>query len=137
MNWQASAGTELAVPGIAEPELESRIKESTSGAAGDWLCAWCLSHVANEQDRFPFDGKDEFTFSNPKGIRFAIITFSQTLGCRQTGTPALEFTWFPGHAWAYCQCDRCGQHLGWFYTGANDFVGLIKERIVRGLFVRN
>jgi hypothetical protein len=137
VNWQASAGTELAVPAIAEPAVESRIKTSTSDAAGDWLCSWCLNHVANERDRFSFDGNDEFTFSNPERIRFEIITFSKTLGCRQAGVPTLEYTWFPGHAWSYCRCDRCGQHLGWYYTGQHEFAGLIKERLVRGLFVRN
>ncbi len=104
---------------------------------GDWLCAWCLNRVANEKDRFAFKGKDEFCSSNPEGIRFEIITFSQTLGCRHSGVPTLDNTWFPGHAWSYCQCHRCRQLLGWYYTGEHDFAGLIKDRIVRALCVRN
>jgi len=92
--------------------------------------------VANERDRFSYDGQDEFTFSNLEGIQFHIITFSQTLGCLQFGAPTLDFTWFAGHAWAYCQCDRCGMHLGWFYSGQHEFAGLIKDRMVRGC-IRN
>ena len=120
-----------------QPKLDTRTAPAVEDAAGDWLCAWCHNRVANERDRFSFDGKDEFTFSNPEGIRFEIITFSRTLGCRPAGVPTLDYTWFPGHAWSYCQCDRCGQHLGWYYAGQYDFAGLITDRIVRALCVRN
>jgi hypothetical protein len=120
---------------IAEPEVESRPRLSEGDPANDWLCAWCLNRVANERDRFHSDGQSEFSFKNPEGIRFRIITFSRTIGCRETGAPTLEHTWFPGHAWSYAVCDRCGMHLGWFYTGLNDFVGLIRDRIVRAAVV--
>ena len=120
-----------------QPKLDTRTAPAVEDAAGDWLCAWCHNRVANERDRFSFDGKDEFTFSNPEGIRFEIITFSRTLGCRQTGTPTLEHTWFPGHAWSFCQCEQCGMHLGWYYAGEHQFVGLIRDRLVRALWVRN
>jgi hypothetical protein len=111
--------------------------QESSGTAGDWLCAWCLNRVANEKDRFSVSGRDEFDFANPEGVRFQILTFLQTHDCHRTGEPTLEFTWFPGYAWSYCHCGRCGQHLGWYYTGANEFVGLIKPRLARALFVRN
>ena len=108
-----------------------------SDPEGDWLCAQCLTKVANERDRFSYGGRDEFTFSNPAGISFDIITFSQTLACREKGLPTLEHTWFPAHAWSFCECAECGQHLGWFYLGEHTFAGLIKNRIVRALVVRN
>ena len=111
VNWQASGGADLAIAAIAEPESEKVTAAAVADAEGDWLCAWCLNRVANETDRFAFNGEDQFTFSNPQGIRFEIFTFSQTLGCRQSGAPTLDNTWFPGHAWSYCQCDRCGQLL--------------------------
>jgi hypothetical protein len=104
---------------------------------GDWLCAWCHKRVANERDRFPYNGKDEFIFANPEGIRFEIITFSRTLECREVGAPTLEHTWFAGHAWSFCQCERCGQQLGWYYAGPHQFAGLIKGRIVRASLVNN
>ena len=133
----AATETGAAVLGVAEPALASRTARSPSDAAGDWLCGWCHSRIANERDRFTIESKDEFAFSNPDGIRFEIITFSEAPGCHQTGIPTLEHTWFPGHAWSFCHCDECGQHLGWYYTGKHDFVGLIKARIVRALHVRN
>jgi hypothetical protein len=121
---QASAGEALVSPELADP-------------GGDWLCAWCHNRIASESDRFQFEGKHEFTFENPERVRFEILTFAETRGCLQSGIPTLDHTWFPGHAWSFCQCDECGQHLGWFYTGPNDFVGLIKPRIVRAAFLRN
>ena len=102
----------------------------------DWLCAWCHARIAKEKHRLMIDGKDEFTFTNPQGVRFEIITFSQTPGCHETGAPTLEHTWFPGYAWSFCHCDGCGQQLGWYYAGLLRFAGLDKSRIVRG-FVNN
>jgi hypothetical protein len=131
------AVSEVVTPVVAEPEPQSRTRTSTGDTKNDWLCSWCLTRVASERDRFSYDGKDEFTFTNPERIRFDIITFSQTLGCREVGVPTLEHTWFHAHAWTYCQCGSCGMHLGWFYAGQNNFVGLIKGRIVRAAPVWN
>jgi hypothetical protein len=137
VNWTASAETEPALPPTGLLELAPRTATSTGDTEGDWLCSECLNRVANERDRFSYEGKDEFAFTNPEGAGFVILTFAQTLGCRDSGVPTLAHTWFPGHAWSYCQCDRCGQHLGWYYAGPQEFAGLIKSRIVRALCVRN
>jgi hypothetical protein len=125
-------GSVTVAPGHAPSALED-----VGDTGGDWLCAWCQNRVANERDRFVIGGRDEFTFTNPEGIHFDIITFSQTPGCRQSGNPTMEHTWFPGHAWSYCHCAECGQHLGWFFAGERAFVGLIKDRIVRALYRMN
>jgi hypothetical protein len=134
-----SVGTDtgVVVPAIVEPEAQPNASTAINDTADDWLCAWCQNRVANQKDRFSYDGKDEFTFSNPEHMRFQIIAFSRTLGCRESGVPTLEHTWFPGHAWSFCQCDECGQHLGWYYTGQHQFAGLIITRIVRAVCVRN
>jgi hypothetical protein len=137
VNPPGASGAEIISPVIAKPSAHKRRQPSSGDAAGDWLCSFCLNRVANEKDRFQYEGKDEFSFLNPQGIRFDIITFSHTLGCQQSGPPSLQFTWFDGHAWSYCVCDRCGQHLGWYYSGKQDFVGLIKTRILRALYIRN
>ena len=116
---------------------QTRPRLSTGDPANDWLCAWCLNRVASEKDRLARDGQSEFTFKNPEGIRFNIVTFSLTIGCREAGVPTLEHTWFPDHAWSFCLCDRCHVHLGWFYSGPTDFAGLIRDRIVRALPTMN
>ena len=129
------AGVLLGSVQVAEPAIQSRTRPSQSDPANDWLCAWCLNRVASEKDRFSQDGQSEFSFKNPEGVRFHILIFSRTLGCRDVGAPTLEPTWFPGHAWSYCVCDRCRMHLGWYYAGPSEFAGLIRERIVRAAVV--
>ncbi|MBI4658353.1 MAG: hypothetical protein HY735_05835 [Verrucomicrobia bacterium] len=137
MIWlvQTTSGPEPGTVETAEPEIQSRTRPSQGDPANDWLCAWCFNRVASEKDRFACDGKSEFTFKNPEGVRFDILTFSRTIGCRQAGEPTLEHTWFPSHTWSYCICDRCRMHLGWYYTGPSEFAGLIRDRIVRASVV--
>ena len=134
---KATSGAEGDAMVMAQPKVHTRTFAAETDAANDWLCAWCLNRVADEKDRFSCDGQSEFSFTNPNGILFHIITFMQTTGCRQAGLPTLEHTWFPGHAWSFCVCDRCRTHLGWYYAGPSEFAGLIRDRIVRGLLVRN
>ncbi len=116
---------------LAEPETEAALDSGVSDPANDWLCVWCLNCVANDKDRFHYKGQSEFRFRNPEGIKFHIITFSRAKGCREVGVPTEQYTWFPGHAWCYTVCKRCRMQLGWHYTGPNEFVGLIRDRIVR------
>jgi hypothetical protein len=122
---------------MVEPVSRASTRPASGDPANDWLCAWCLRRVASEKDRFFHEGRSEFAFDNPAGVRFEIITFSPTPGCRPVGVPTQEFTWFPGHAWACCLCLGCGMHLGWHYTGPGEFAGLIAGRIVRAVLVRN
>ncbi len=133
----AEADNVITVPTVAEPEAQPAPRTAPGDPEHDWLCAWCHNPVANEKDRFNYSGKDEFTFRNPEGIRFTIMTFSRTLGCRESGAPTLKHTWFPGYAWSYCQCDNCGQHLGWYYAGHVQFAGLITARVVRAVCISN
>jgi hypothetical protein len=122
---------------IAAPEVRTRPLTGQGDSAKDWLCAWCLSRVANESDRFSYSGQSEFYFRNPAGVLFHIITFTQTVGCHETGVPTLQHTWFSGYAWSYCVCGQCSRHLGWFYSGPSGFVGLIHNRIVQASVVLN
>ena len=134
---QAVAEPQVGVVELAEPDVHICAQRGGGDPAGDWLCAWCLERVAHEADRFVFHGSSEFSFTNPAGVRFDIITFSRTTGCRQSGTPVLDHTWFAGHAWSFCSCGRCGVHLGWYYEGPSRFVGLIRDRIIRAVVVLN
>jgi hypothetical protein len=125
------------MPAIIVPDTEGLAETAAGDVEADWLCAWCHNRVASDKNRHLYHGKGEFIFFNPDGVLFEILTFSRTLGCVRTGEPTLEHTWFVGHAWSYCQCQGCGQHLGWYYAGLSDFVGLIKSRIARALYTRN
>jgi len=137
VNWQASAGQGLAMAEVAEPVtgLSAALAQVEGGDI--WLCAWCLNRVASEKDRYSISGRSEFDFANPEGVHFRIITFAQTLGCLEQGEPTQTDTWFPGYAWSYCHCDRCDAQLGWFYSGKDDFAGLIRMRLARAVQVLN
>ena len=139
MVWLVQAAS-FTAPGhvaIAEPERQVRTRSSPGDPASDWLCAWCHQPVASENDRFSCEGKSEFSFTNPEGSFFQIVTFMRTIGCRERGVPTLKHTWFPGHAWCHCLCNQCHMQLGWYYIGPSTFAGLIRDRIVRALLVRN
>ncbi len=117
------------------PETSGKVQ--TELKPDDWLCVACSKKITNDKERFPYEGETEFHFTNPDGYVFDIITFLTADGCREEGSPILEFTWFKDHAWSYTVCNRCGLHLGWKYTGKFSFYGLIKNRIVRGIALFN
>ena len=128
---KAMLGADAETVEVADPAVHERTRPSEGDPAKDWLCVACLNRVASEKDRYSHEGQSEFSFKNPEGIRFHILTFSRTLSCLQVGVPTLEHTWFAGHAWSFCVCDRCRMHLGWCYTGPSEFVALIRDRIFR------
>src|SRR5262245_8081286 len=92
MTCQGRADDAAAVE-IAEAEVQARPHPSLGDPQSDWLCASCLNRVATEKDRFSYEGQSEFSFKNPDGIRFQILTFSRTTGCREAGVPTLDHTW--------------------------------------------
>ncbi|MCX7722845.1 MAG: cereblon family protein [Verrucomicrobiae bacterium] len=128
---RAMVGISNTPVGTAEPEPKALLGTGLSDPANDWLCYWCLNRVASEAERAYFNGQSEFTFRNPDGIKFHIMTFSRAPGCEYVGLPTEQYTWFPGHAWRYSVCKRCRMQLGWHYTGPTEFVGLIRDRLVR------
>ncbi len=139
MAWlsMSMAGTGSDTIVIEVPEISTRVETSQGDPANDWLCAWCLNRVASEKNRYRHEGKSEFSFRNPDGVRFDILTFTRTIGCLEAGVPTLEHTWFPGYAWSYCLCGRCHMHLGWHYIGSSSFSALIRDRIIRALLMMN
>ena len=128
---QAMSSVETGVVETTKPEIQTSPRPGQGDPTNDWLCFWCFDRVASEKDRIPQNGQSELSFKNPEGVRFNLLTFSRTIGCREAGVPTCEHTWFPGHAWSYCVCEHCGMHLGWYYTGPSEFVGLNRDPIVR------
>lgn len=113
-------------------QLEPKVKDKAELQPDDWLCLLCSKKITTDKDRFSYDNKSEFQFTNPDGYIFDIITFSIADGCREEGKPTMEFTWFPKHSWSFALCIRCGLHLGWKYSGKFSFYGLIKSRLIKG-----
>ena len=90
-------------------------------------CAACGHALARERDRMPLETS---TFVNPAGVVCRIAAFLEAAGCLIGGDPTAYWTWFPGHAWQYALCGKCGGHVGWAFTGPSRFYGLLAERIV-------
>ena len=104
----------------ATPELEGE----------HLVCVNCLHRITKNESRISMNGGNEHIFTNPLGETFRLGCFRDAPGCRVFGEPTTEHTWFPGYAWAVAVCGGCGEHLGWQYTGADRFYGLIVKKLV-------
>lgn len=128
---------EVLVRGVQDPprraRIESRDEDQTFHEVGRRIvCAACRHPIATDADRIAVNGAHEHTCVNPHGLVFHIACFGAAPGCRATGVPTTDFTWFSGFAWCYALCGGCGALLGWRYRGLGNasFFGLIRDRIV-------
>ena len=69
------------------------------------------------------------TFVSPEGLVFELVGVRVAPGCATVGTPTRYWTWFPGCAWQVALCRGCGAQVGWTYSGASTFAGLIRARV--------
>jgi hypothetical protein len=94
-----------------------------------WRCASCSAEIARARDRMPLDGALTRTFVNPDGIEYVIAGFASARGCVEVSDPSPYWSWFPGCAWQVSLCRSCSTHLGWRFSGAASFHGLILDRL--------
>lgn len=94
-------------------------------------CARCRSRVTTEESAVEPGGRHRHTFTNPAGESFEIGCFGGAPGCRVTGEPTFESSWFAAHAWSYALCGNCDEQLGWCFEGPSRFFGLILGRLLR------
>jgi hypothetical protein len=92
-------------------------------------CAHVITHVASRRE---VAGRHEHLRLNPSAFAFIFGCFSSAPGCLVNGEPTEEATWFAGCRWQYAHCGQCLAHLGWAFTGADSFFGLLLERLVEG-----
>ncbi len=104
---------------------EEKEEEEESGL----LCMNCSNEITHSSHGVERSGAFRHLFINPAGLPFRIGCFSRAPGCTLHGLPTSEFTWFPGYRWQVALCDSCMIHLGWFYTGKDEFFGLIMARL--------
>lgn len=94
-----------------------------------WRCAACGAEIARARDRIPLDGASTRTFVNPDGLEYVITGFANAPGCSEVTEPTPYWSWFPGCAWQVSLCRACSTHLGWRFSGAAAFYGLIVDRL--------
>lgn len=114
-----------------------RRKPRTVGAGSDraharaFHCAGCITRVCLESDLISVAGNRQHRFVNPAGYEFEIACFASA-NCTVEGEPTREHTWFADHDWSLANCRNCGRQLGWFFSGATRFYGLILARLILG-----
>lgn len=93
-------------------------------------CRLCGAVITGEDERVPVQGAHVHTQRNPAGVVYCFGCFQSAPGCAVFGTPTGEHTWFAGCLWRIAACRGCGEHLGWRFQGAEEFYGLILDRLV-------
>jgi hypothetical protein len=96
------------------------------------VCAACGTRVTWADRRMQVSGRHAHTAVNPHGIEFHFGCFSEADGCAVHGVPTDEHSWFAGCSWQYAHCRGCGAHLGWYFTRAATFFGLVLNRLAPG-----
>ena len=94
------------------------------------LCARCGQRITSASARISMGGEHVHVRSNPHGYVWRFGCFDEATGCALAGTPTDEHTWFSGCRWQVAYCSSCELLLGWSFTGAGRFWGLILEHLV-------
>ena len=95
------------------------------------FCAACLGFITEPALSLEIGGAHLHTCTNPARLTFTIGCYSDAPGCRRSGRPIAEFTWFEGYCWRLALCAACGRHLGWHFRGSRDsFFGLIVRQLL-------
>lgn len=94
------------------------------------VCGRCGHTITHQSRRIAVNGAHAHTCTNPHGLTFHIGCFRDAPGCSTFGAATIEDTWFPGYAWRFADCAKCGVHLGWLFASSADaFYGLIVDRL--------
>jgi len=121
--YHLKTGTHEQEPGSVEVPQKSDIETERCVR-----CKKCDHKLTNPNLSIkPYEG----TFRNPLGISFHVVFYSDAAGVRDLGSPTTVSTWFPGYGWSFALCRQCEQHVGWWWSGPGQFIGLISTRILR------
>ncbi|HOJ64462.1 MAG TPA: cereblon family protein [Spirochaetota bacterium] len=96
------------------------------------LCKFCNNKITDTSKEISINNSVNHTFVNPSGIMYNINCYSDAKGCFVTGEKTEQFSWFDGFSWQFAMCNKCLNHLGWFYSSNKDeksFFGLISENL--------
>jgi len=116
--------------GCAGPGSRASGKKQIAKPDQPLRCHACGHVITTAAARRPVDGAHEHERTNPAGYRYRFGCFSQAPGCACLGQPSDEHSWFAGCVWRLAVCGACGEHLGWRFSGADDFFGFILDRLI-------
>ena len=113
------------------PGTGASIKQQAAKSDQPLLCHACGQVITSAAARRAVNGTHEHERTNPTGYRFRFGCFSQAPGCACLGQPSDAHSWFAGCRWRIAVCGACGEHLGWCFSGADEFFGLILNRLIQ------
>lgn len=96
------------------------------------LCGNCSQVITTISEQLTVQGAHQHAFANPQGVVFEIACFRTAQGCRYSGIPTSEWSWFQGFRWRFAACGKCSHQMGWLFVsdGAFSFNGLIINRLI-------
>lgn len=100
------------------------------GDSAPITCRACGHVITQVSAKREASGRHVHMRLNPSADAFIFGCFSTAPGCSVHGAPTEEATWFAGCRWQYAHCAKCTMHLGWAFSGADSFFGLLLERLV-------
>ncbi len=114
---------------ISDRRIEDEFAEN--GRERKWVrCRNCHGKTALVADRIEIERVKVHIFSNPAGIMFRVICFSDACGAVNVTEYTGDHSWFQGYLWSVSLCRFCGNHIGWHYnSGLKGFYGLIADRL--------
>jgi len=107
-----------------ENKVEEVIEESKK-----LFCTACKNYISDLDSAISINDAQSHTFTNPAGHTYNIDCFHSAPGCQIMGDATEEYTWFTNYAWQVALCNKCKEHLGWYYSHHNTFFGLISDRL--------
>lgn len=114
-----------------QPEVTSATGDSAPEKRKPLRCRGCAAIITYEDARIAVAGQHEHMQVNPAAFVYRFGCFKDAEGCAIHGAPTEAYTWFDGCRWQYANCRGCKAHLGWFFTGAQGFFGLLFDRLVQ------
>ena len=93
------------------------------------LCRSCGHVLASSKDAIEVGGSHVHTRLNPANVVFRFGCYGRAPGCAVSGVPSAEHVWFAGCLWQLAHCGKCRAHVGWAFSGAESFFGLVLDRL--------
>jgi len=115
--------------GDPERAAGAGVQQDDSTHGGRIRCRACAAVITHEGQRTSIAGSHAHTCTNPGGYRHHFECYRHAPGCTVLGSATAEHSWFAGCRWQLAACSGCGAHLGWYFTGAACFFGLIDDRM--------
>ena len=116
-----SVSSRLILEALAAPDVWARLRMCRAIVESlEFLCCTlCSSSIASLGDLVIMseEGASQ-QYVNAHGFSHDVVTVARSRNLKETGCPETQHSWFPGYAWAICNCRLCGAHLGWHFTAA-------------------